>query len=338
MTGKTIFILYVGGTIGMEAGASGFAPGTRLVSQIEGWVAHHPGLSAHRFVIESVEPLLDSANAAPKNWFDLAATLWTRRDSADGFVILHGTDTLAYTSSALSFLTKGFGKPIVITGAQIPASVPASDGEMNTVGSIICALDARIQETSVFFGGRLMRGNRVRKWSSDGLDGFQSPHWPALALMTNELAVDPSALLAPRTSAPPALNGGHDISVGLLKLYPGMSNELISAAAGIHPDGLVLELYGGGAGPAADPSIGAALQRATAGGTPIVGVSQCFRGSVDLEFYEAGRAFADSGVIGGRDLTAEAALTKLIYLRSLGISQQQIQQEITHPIAGEVTI
>lgn len=339
MTAKTIRILYIGGTIGMEQGASGYAPGTALVERIRAWTANDAQLAPHRFDVEVCEPLIDSANAVPADWSRLALLLWARRESADGFVVLHGTDTLAYTASALSFLLQGFGKPVVVTGSQLPASVPASDAQDNALGAIACALEPGIREVAVYFGKRLLRGNRVRKRSSEAFDSFESPHWPVLAEMGAQLVVNEESLLdgSAQARAPTTLKTFDLISIGLLKLYPGISVSLIAAAARIHPDGLVLELYGAGAGPAANPAITAALREAVAHGTPIVGVSQCFEGKVDLAIYEAGQALAACGVIDGGDLTAEAALAKLYYLRSVGTAPGEIAQAMRKPIAGEVT-
>lgn len=339
MSAKTIRILYVGGTIGMEQGASGYAPGTALVERIRAWTANHAQLAPNRFDVEVCEPLIDSANAVPSDWSRLASQLWAQRESADGFVVLHGTDTLAYTASALSFLLQGFGKPVVVTGSQLPASVPESDAQDNALGAIACALEPGIREVAVYFGKRLLRGNRVRKRSSEAFDSFESPHWPVLAEMGAQLIVNKESLFdgSAQARAPATMKTFDQISIGLLKLYPGISAGLIAAATRIHPDGLVLELYGAGAGPAANPAITAALREAVAHGTPIVGVSQCFDGKVDLAIYEAGQALAACGVIDGGDLTAEAALAKLYYLRSVGTRSGEIAQAMRKPIAGEVT-
>jgi L-asparaginase len=339
MTAKTICILYVGGTIGMEQGASGYAPGIGLVERITAWTANHAHLASHRYRVEVCEPLIDSANAVPMDWSRLASLLWARRNSADGFVVLHGTDTLAYAASALSFLLQGFGKPVVVTGSQLPASMPESDAQDNALGAIACALEPGINEVTVYFGKRLLRGNRVRKRSSEAFDSFESPHWAALAEMGEQLVINRESLLdgSKQARAPATPKDFDQISIGLLKLYPGIGAGLIAAAARIHPDGLVLELYGAGAGPAANPAIVAALREAVAHGTPIVGVSQCFDGKVDLAIYEAGQALAACGVIDGGDLTAEAALAKLYYLRSVATPSGEIAQAMRNPIAGEVT-
>jgi L-asparaginase len=322
----------------MVSGPRGLSPSRALAEEIDSWISRREQLSAHDVLVECMEPLLDSATAAPTTWFDLADHLWNMRDLVDGVVILHGTDTLAYTSSALSFLMAGFDRPIVLTGAQIPFSQPESDGEANTMGAIACALDSRIREVCVFFGSRLMRGNRVRKWSTDAADGFLSPHWPVLATFDGRLNVDEAALLEGTAARPQQPHAVSDISVGLVKMYPGLSAELLTAAAMAHPDGLVLELYGRGTADCSRPALRGALERITSGGTPLVGVSQCFRGAVDFDFYDASHMLAEKGIICGRDLTSEAALTKLAYLRSVGTPRDRISADLRRPIAGEVSL
>jgi L-asparaginase len=346
MTPKTIRILYVGGTIGMEQTPTGYAPATSLVNRIATWTTSHPQLAPHHIQVEVCEPLLDSANAVPMDWSRLASRLWGQRDSADGFVVLHGTDTMAYTASALSFLLQGFGKPVIVTGSQLPASMPHSDAQGNALGAIACALEPRIKEVAIYFGKRLLRGNRARKRCSEAFDSFGSPHWPALAEMREQLVVNEESFLGNGMPAEATLTAKQGttaarsfdtLSAGLLKLFPGISGDLIAAAARIHPDGLVLELYGAGAGPAAHPTIMTALRDAVARGTPIVGVSQSYSGKVDLAIYEAGQALAACGVIDGGDLSAEAALVKIYYLHSVGTAPIEFARAMRNPIAGELS-
>jgi L-asparaginase len=335
---KTILILNAGGTIGMVAGRSGLVPSRRFTRQIEEWLGRRDELNCNHYVIDAVEPLIDSANAEPSTWHGIARRIWSKRDRIDGVVVLHGTDTLAYTAGALSFLLVNFGKPIILTGAQVPFSLPGSDGEANVRGALACAVDARIREVCIYFDGRLLRGNRARKWSTQSGDGFFSPHWPELGRIETKLRIAASALLSIAPAAEPAKPGkAGPISVGLLKLYPGISDRIISAAGDAHPDGLVLELYGSGTGPAKSKAIREALRAVTSRRTPVVGVSQCVRGRVTPDTYAASRAFAECGVLNGCDLTPEAALTKLSYLRNSALPVERIGVEIARPLAGELT-
>ena len=336
--GGTTLILYAGGTIGMEPGSSGLVPGRRFASKIDEWLRASGDFGDHRCLVELVEPLIDSANAEPATWHGLASSIWARRNQVDGVVVLHGTDTLAFTASALSFLLAGFGKPIILTGAQLPFSQPGSDGEANLRGALACAAEARIREVCIFFDGRLLRGNRARKWSTRTGDGFFSPHWPELGRLDRTLELAAAALLPEAAAADVAMPGRPgSASVGLLKLYPGISARIIAAAADAHPDGLVLELYGAGTGPSTSAAIRDVLRAITSRRTPLVGVSQCVQGRVAQDLYASSRALAECGVANGFDLTPEAALTKLAYLRSREIPFERIAAAIARPLAGELT-
>jgi L-asparaginase len=337
--GKTILMLYAGGTIGMVPGRSGLVPSRGFTRQIEQWLGRRRELARHRYLIEAVEPLIDSANAEPATWHAIARRIWSKRAEIDGAVVLHGTDTLAYTASALSFLLVNFGKPIVLTGAQVPFSQPGGDGEANMAGALLCAQSRAVREVCAYFDGALLRGNRTRKWSTRSGEGFFSPHWPDLGrLAGGELQITADALLSLEPQAGPAKPGKVGAaSVGLLKLYPGISDRMLSAAAEAHPGGLVLELYGAGTGPARSKAIRDALRAIVARAIPVVGVSQCVRGKVTPDVYAASQAFAACGVLNGYDLTPEAALTKLSHLRNSGVPLDRIGPEIARPFAGELT-
>jgi L-asparaginase len=338
MAGKSVLMLYAGGTIGMVAGRSGLVPGRRFVAQLESWISRQRDLVQHEIRITAFDPLIDSADAKPATWLALAQHIWTMRSLVDAVVVLHGTDTLAYTASAVSFFLIGFGKPVVLTGARVPFSMSGSDGETNMRGALKCAVEGSIREVGVFFDGRLMRGNRTRKWSTENGDAFASPHWPALAQMGRGLRIAHDALLAPSAgSASPPHVPSRSATVGLIKLYPGISDAVISAAADAHSGGLVLELYGAGTGPATDGRMRQAFQAIASRGIPLVGVSQCFRGRITPGLYAAGQALAECGVVNGYDLTPEAALTKLTYLHHLAVPPARIASEIARALAGEVT-
>jgi L-asparaginase len=337
MREPSILIVYAGGTIGMVPGPDGLIPSVSFVQQIDGWIADRPGPAVRHRVI-ALEPLMDSANADARTWHRLAGLLWDARDTFAAAVVLHGTDTLCYTASTLSFLLAGFGKPIVLTGAQIPFSAPDSDARSNLLGALACAT-ADLHEVCVFFDGTLMRGNRTRKWSTRRGEGFISPHWPPLARFDDRPRLDSSALL-PRPPVtrcrppPPArMQAG-----GLVKMFPGLDARVLLAAVDAHPDGLVLELYGAGTGPVADRAVRRALETIAGSGVPMIGVSQCVRGTVDPERYETGRILADCGVAHGHDLTAEAALTKLHCLRCEEKGDADIGALIARPVAGELTL
>src|SRR5262249_14472978 len=297
-----------------------------------------PGLDACEFAVHLLEPLIDSAEAVPANWPSVAQHIWACHQGFDGIVILHGTDTLAYTASALSFLLLGLGKPIILTGAQVPFAAPRSDAEANIRGAIACARDGRIREVGICFDGVLLRGNRARKSSIHVGDGFESPHWPALARLDGTRVIATDALLRVDANRQPRpLPAAETEPVGLLKVYPGISGQMIIGAADAHTSGLVLELYGSGTAPTLNRSVRDALAAITARRTPLVGVSQCVRGEIARVPYASSRALRDAGVINGHDLTPEAALTKLTYLQGLGVPFERMAHEMARPLAGELT-
>jgi L-asparaginase len=338
MAAKSILVLYAGGTIGMVPGPSGLTPGRVLIAQIASWIDSQRPLAHHEYFIEALDPLIDSADADPGTWLALARRIWKWRDLVDAVVVLHGTDTLAYTASAASFFLIGFNKPVILTGAQVPLFTPGGDGEMNMLGALMCAVEGTVREVCVFFDRKLMRGNRTRKWSTDQGDAFVSPNWPELGRMEQDLSIARKVLWAPSEGpAPPMHSSTASAAVGLLKLYPGISETIITAAADAHFGGLVLELYGSGTGPSTNERMRRAVEGVAARGIPLIGVSQCFRGRITPRLYAAGQALAECGVSSGHDLTPEAALTKLTYLRDLAVPPDRVPLEMKKALAGEIS-
>jgi L-asparaginase len=337
MVRARILIVYVGGTIGMKPGPSGLVPSAVFAEELMRWLERdHDVRISHDAAVHLLEPLIDSAEAVPANWRSVAHHVWANHDGCDGVVVLHGTDTLAYTASALSFLLIGLGKPVILTGAQVPFGFPGSDAEANIRGAVACALDGRIREVAIFFDGVLLRGNRARKSSTHIGDGFTSPHWPELARFNGRLDIAPNALL-PVEPFPRPLPVAETEPVGLLKVYPGISEQMIIAAADAHPRGLVLELYGSGTAPALNRPVRRALETVTRRKTPMVGVSQCLHGEISPACYASSHLLRDAGVVSGHDLTAEAALAKLTYLNGLRTPFERLAGEIARPLAGELT-
>jgi L-asparaginase len=335
MNRSRLLVLYTGGTIGMRPHPSGLVPGGDLISELESSVVREPSLLRCDVTFDLHEPLIDSAEAAPGHWCSVAQKLWSKRNSFDASVVLHGTDTLAYTASALSFLLAGLGKAVVLTGSQVPYSLPQSDAPSNLSGAVACALRPEIAEVCIFFDGVLLRGNRTQKSSTRVGQSFVSPHWPPLARVQVSLELNEAALLPRAANPSPPVRLG-EASIGLLKFYPGMSGRVISAAVGAHPDGLVIELYGSGTGPTMDEGLVGALKSAALRKTPLVGVSQCPFGSVGEPSYVSSRLFHELGVINGHDLTPEAALTKLHYVCALQ-RPGDVAAQMAQPVAGELT-
>jgi len=340
---RKILIIYTGGTIGMKQQADGLAPCADLTAEIlqmpELGSAFHekpPHIDTLTY-----DPLLDSSDMTPAVWMKIASDIESHYERYDGFVVLHGTDTLAYTSSALSFFIRPRGKPVVVTGAQLPFGFPRSDARNNLISALEVAatLPASLAQVCVVFGSRILQGNRVTKVSARAYDAFDSPRFPPLGSIGIEIVYRQretehraSPVFPEQWCLPP------NDSVALLKLFPGFSPGLLDLiCAGNNLRALVLEAFGAGNGPSQDKSFLDAVSRAVASGIVVVVVSQPLDGVVSMRSYSAGSALARAGAISGRDLTTEAALTKLYYLIGAGCDTVQIRDYMHLPLAGEVT-
>jgi L-asparaginase len=327
---KRIYVAYVGGTIGMKATDSGYAP---VPGHLTAHVRDRPELS-ETLTITEYDPLLDSANARPSDWLRIARDIAERRHHYDGFVVLHGTDTMAYTASALAFLLRGLGKPVIITGSQIPLGVLRSDGRQNFLTAVLVAARDDVKEVCLVFGSKILRGARAVKARASGFEAFLSPNAPALGEAGVEIEIDESRL---RIAKPGeiGLPLNLDASVGVLRLYPGMPAAFLRAALAAPARGLVLEAYGAGTIPDADPAFVAALAER---GVVVTVVSQCVDGRVDLSAYKASAPLIDAGAVGGLDMTTEAAYTKLVVLLSEGRAPDEVRELMTTDLAGELTV
>lgn len=324
----------------MRATDSGFAPEPGDLARRVTTMPELEAPSMPEVVLEECDPLLDSADMRPADWLRMADRIAANYEAFDGFVILHGTDTMAYTASALPFMLRGLAKPVILTGAQIPLGSVRSDARDNVVTSLAIAARGDVPEVCVYFAEKLMRGCRTVKVNADGLDAFASPNYPPLGeagidiRIRHELVRKPGAQLEALHVQP--LDGP---VVGALRLFPGISARMLDNILRPPLQGLVLETYGVGNGPSRDPELLAVLRRATQGPDPIVVVatSQCVRGTVDLGEYKTGAVLRDAGVRSGRDMTSEAALAKLYYLIRLGLTQAEIAVEIERDLVGELT-
>jgi L-asparaginase len=333
---KRIYVAYVGGTIGMKATESGYAP---VRGHLTGEVRDRPDLHAPEvpeLAIAEYEPLLDSANARPADWLRIARDIARRRDDYDGFVVLHGTDTMAYTASALAFLLRGLGKPVVITGSQIPLGVLRSDGRQNFLTAVLVAARDDVREVCLVFGAKILRGARAVKASASGFEAFASPNLPPLGEAGVTIAIDPARLRPPATTPAP-LPETLDAPVNLLRLYPGMPATLLEAALAPPAKGLVLEAYGAGTVPAADTAFLRTLQDGSGSGVVVVVVSQCVDGRVDLGAYATSAPLVRAGAVGGLDMTTEAAYAKLVVLLSERRPPGEVKALLTQDLAGELT-
>lgn len=281
-------------------------------------------------------PLLDSSNMGPENWVQIADDLRARYDDYDGFVVLHGTDTMAYTASALSFMLDGLAKPVVLTGSQVPLCEVRNDARDNLITSMQIAATCAVPEVCIYFGGLLLRGNRAKKVDARSFQAFESPNFPPLGTVGVDIRIDHPILLPPGEGA----FGFRPVTsthVAEIRLFPGISANVIRNFLRTPLQGVVLGTYGMGNAPDRDHDLLDALAEASARGVVIVSCTQCLRGAVNLGGYATGTALARAGVVSGGDMTTEATLTKLAFLLSLGLAPQEVRLLMQRSLRGELS-
>lgn len=333
---KKIYIAYTGGTIGMKAGEKGFetAPGyfVELIKNLP--ELDSPDMPA--IEVKEYDNPIDSSNVTPEDWYYISQDIQQKYHQYDGFIVLHGTDTMAYTASALSFMLQDLAKPVVVTGSQIPWSQMRTDAKDNLITSLMLAANYQFAEVGVFFHDKLYRGNRTRKVDANNFDAFDSPNFPPLAeigtkfhLREDLLLKDPHKTLSVQKISPP--------NVAILTLFPGFPARVLDSLLQTSIQGLVLMTYGMGNAPSNDKALIKLLHTANQKGVIIVNCTQCHKGSVDMSGYVTGRILADAGVVSGFDMTPEATLTKLSYLLSCNYSSDEIKQKMQISLRGELT-
>lgn len=307
-----LLLIHTGGTIGMAQTSLGFAP---LEGVLESALAAIPTTAA--ITVTALTPLIDSANATPADWNRIAAAIAAAHDSHDGFVVTHGTDTLAFTAAALCYALAGLQRPVILTGSMLPLTVAQSDGPANLADAIAAAQSAPAG-VWVQFAGKLLHGARIRKASSSAADAFAASP-----------SATPPVLPAPKLHHTPY----RPANLAILSMAPAQSPQLITYAL-THCDGVVLRVFGSGTLPET-PEIAAALRAAQARGTLMIAVSQSPEGGVKLGLYAAGNLMVECGVIDGCDITPEAAYTKLAHVLSLPKAAREYA--LHRALAGEFT-
>ncbi|MBP6333938.1 MAG: asparaginase [Bacteroidia bacterium] len=333
---KKILIIYTGGTIGMIHSHQ-----TRTLvpfdfSAIKEQIPELKHLNCqihfHAFRVP-----IDSSNVHPDFWVELAELIDKKYKLYDGFVILHGTDTMAYTASALSFMLENLAKPVILTGSQLPLGAIRTDAKRNLITTIqLAASDVVIPEVCIYFSSRLFRGNRCEKYTSSKFDAFESFNYPALAETGVHIVMNKEMILEkPKKSL--RIHTSFDTNIALIKIYPGINVEVIESTLRTQRlKALVLETFGSGNAPT-DKAFIDALSSAIKRKILIVNVSQCSGGAVEQGKYETSLHLKEIGVLSGGDMTTESALVKLMFLIGEGMSQAEIKKLFTRDLRGELT-
>lgn len=337
-----ILIIYTGGTIGMIEDPH---TGSLKPFDFSHLMENVPKVEMLGYKIDNIQfaPPIDSSDMSPEHWQDIARSIADNYHKYDGFVVLHGTDTMAYTASALSFMLQNLAKPIIITGSQLPIGEVRTDGEENLITALqIAAARGRdghpmVQEVAILFNNYLWRGNRATKRSADHFNAFRTYNYPYLAHIGLGIDYHEEALTMRNPSEPLKVEYRLEPSVMVIDLFPGISETTLRHLL-FTPQikGIVLRTFGAGNAPTS-PWFIQAVKEACESGRIILNVTQCHNGSVHPERYVAGDMLAATGVISGRDITTEAALTKMMHLFGIGLSGQGVIDAITRPLCGEMT-
>lgn len=338
----SVLLIYTGGTIGMienpETGALEAFNFDQLQENVPELKRFNYRISSYQF-----NPPIDSSDMEPALWAKLVKIIQYNYDNFDGFVILHGTDTMAYTASALSFMLENLSKPVILTGSQLPIGVLRTDGKENLITSIEIAAakhpdgTAVVPEVCIFFENRLLRGNRTTKINAENFNAFRSYNYPALATAGIHIKYEYDRIRKVDPTLPMHAHYVFDTNVIILTLFPGIQENMVRTV--LNTPGLkavVLKTYGSGNAPQ-KPWFIRLLSEATSKGIVIVNISQCQTGMVEMARYETGLHLLDAGVISGYDATVESVLTKLMFLLGHKLSPREVRIEMSRSIAGEFT-
>ena len=341
-TKASLLLIYTGGTIGMKKDPADQTLKPFDFSQI---MEEVPELGKFALKIDSrtFTPLIDSSDVEPTLWQDLAKLIESEYESYDGFVILHGTDTMAYSASMLSFMLHNLRKPVVFTGSQLPIGEPRTDGKENLVSSVEIAAakdrdgNAVVPEVCICFHSMLLRGNRSIKTDATGFEAFSSPNYPPLATAGIEILYNHPYILKPRTDEPFSIHTKLDTRVAILRIHPGITEQVVKdILLGDGSRAVILETYGSG-NAISRPWFTDIVAQAQRRGKILVNVTQCNKGLVDMDLYATGMALKKAGVVSGRDLTVESALSKLFYLMGESPNNSWVKAQFERNLMGEIS-
>ena len=338
-----VLLIYTGGTIGMNRNPK---TGALEPFDFEHLLLNVPELRQFDMQIDTYQfqPPIDSSDMSPRLWTALSHVIADRYTQYDGFVVLHGTDTMSFTASALSFMMQNLTKPIIFTGSQLPIGQLRTDGKENLITSIEIAAAkdpegrALVPEVGIYFNGHLLRGNRTTKQSADEFNAFESFNYPHLADAGVNITYHRHRILQPQWHQPLKPHFRLDNNVIIFSLFPGIREDLIRHI--IHTPNLkaiVMRTFGSGNAPQS-PWLLQALKEGTAGGKVIVNISQCMQGRVEMGRYDTGYHLQQAGVVSGYDSTVESAVTKLMLLQSHYDDPDEVRYWMNRSIRGEITI
>lgn len=339
---SAILLIYTGGTIGMIEN-----PETGV---LESFNFQHlennmPELKKMGYAVSTIqfEPPMDSSEMGPDSWMKLVGIIAENYHQYDGFVILHGTDTMSYTASALSFMLENLDKPVIFTGSQLPIGMLRTDGKENLITAIEIAAAKEnglpvVPEVCIFFENSLMRGNRTSKYNADNFNAFRSYNYPPLATAGIHIKYEQAQVYHPVARRPLKPHYLLDRNIAILKIFPGISPSIVESILNI-PDlkGVVMETFGSGNAPCYDWFL-KMLKDAVERDIVIVNVTQCCVGSVEMHRYETGHKLMEAGVISGYDSTTESAVAKLMFLFGHGLTADEVKEHMDCSLIGEVTI
>ena len=339
----SVLLIYTGGTIGMienkDSGSLEAFDFTHLKK-------HMPEFALLKFSIDCIqfEPPIDSSDMDMEGWVKIVRIIQDNYSHYDGFVVLHGTDTMAYTASALSFMLENIDKPVILTGSQLPIGKVRTDGKENLITALEIAVDKApdgrpyVPEVCIFFQDELMRGNRTTKINTENFNAFKSFNCPVLAQAGVHIKYEHHLIIHPRIRRMPRFHYTLDPNVVILKLFPGISPDMVTSILNIpNLKGVVIETYGMGNAPNLK-WFRQAVKHAVDRGIVIVNVTQCITGTVEMERYQTGKILLDAGVVSGYNSTTEAAVTKLMFLLGQGMSAQQVKEHMQCSLVGEIDV